>query len=104
MAELQQIAKASFGQLVKAVVDINKGIMVVGGDLHADQEKLLLEKGSKQQDLWGINLYPFLPEKDWIEYDSMINLRPSADNLTRAVDNPQKREIIRKVVSNLVMR
>jgi len=96
------MAKVGFGNLVKAVVDIKQGIMVVDASLHADEEALLLESGSSQADLWGINLYPDLTGKDMIEFDSMINLRPSQGNLTRSVDDPRFREHIRKIVSVLV--
>ena len=96
--ELGQIAKRRFGNIVKAVVDIQKEIMVIDAELHADQEALLLEQGSSQEDLWGINLYPELKGEDFIEFDSMINLRPSAGNLTRNVDNPQIRKTIVSVV------
>jgi len=96
--ELGQIAKRRFGNIVKAVVDIQKEIMVIDAELHADQEALLLEQGSSQGDLWGINLYPELKGEDFIEFDSMINLRPSVGNLTRNVNDPQMRKTIVSVV------
>lgn len=96
--QLDRIAKRRFGNLVKAVVDIQKGIMVIDADLHADQEALLLEQGSSQEDLWGINLYPQLKGEDFIEFDSMINLRPSVGNLTRSVNDAQIRKTIVSVV------
>ena len=102
--ELKEMAKATFGDLVKAVVDINQAIMVVDAELHADEEALLIENGSAQGDLWGINLYPELDGSDFIEFDSMINLRPSQGNRSRSVDNPEVREIIRKMVADLVSR
>jgi hypothetical protein len=64
--ELKQMAKMKFGDLVKAVVDIEKRIMAVDAELHADEEALLIENGSKQQNLWGVNIYPDLIRKDWI--------------------------------------
>lgn len=104
LQELKKMAKAGFGNLVKAVVDMEKGIMAVDGELHSDQEALLLEKGSKQKDLWGINLYPDNNKDDFIEYDSMINLRPSQNNLTRGVDDPKIRKKIINTVNNLIKR
>lgn len=103
LQELKKMAKAGFGNLVKAVVDIENEIMAVDGELHSDQEALLLEKGSKQKDLWGINLYPDNKD-DFIEYDSMINLRPSQNNLTRGVDDPKIRKKIINTVNNLIKR
>ncbi len=102
--ELKEMSKKMFGDLVKAVVDIEKEIMAVDAELHADQEKLLLENGSFQKDLWGINLYPEIQDEDWIEFDSMINLRPSQDNRSRSVDNLKTRETIIKIVNDLVVK
>jgi hypothetical protein len=99
---LRRMAETGFGNLVKAVVDVERGIMAVGGELHADEEALLLERGSKQRDLWGINLYPDLSEDERIEFDSMINIRPTQGNRSRGVDDPQAREVIRLVVQSLI--
>lgn len=102
--ELKAMAANGFGTLVKAVVDVGSGVVVVDGELHADQEALLLEQGSRQEDLWGINLYPEVDGDDWLEYDSMINLRPAAGNRSRGVDDPAVRERIRQIVSERVVR
>lgn len=102
--ELRQMAQARFGDMVKAVVDLRRGVMRLDADLHADQEAELLAEGSAQQDLWGINLYPELPEADWLEFDSMINLRPSVGNRSRGVDDPGAREGIVRLVQRLVRR
>lgn len=102
VAELEEFAKARFGDLVKAAVDIEKGIMAIGGELHADEEALLLEQGSKQENLWGINIYPILKGDDFIEFDSVINIRPSQANRSRGVENPELREKIKQIVNNLV--
>ncbi len=100
--ELKQMSQKMFGGLVKAVVDIELGVMAVDGELHADEEKLLLENGSKQENLWGINIYPELEEKDRIEFDSMINLRPSQENMTRSVDDPKIQNQIISIVKKLI--
>jgi hypothetical protein len=102
--ELRIMAKERFGDLVKGVVDIERGILLLDADLHADQEAELLAEGSSQRDLWGINLYPELPEADWLEFDSMINLRPSFGNRSRGVDNAATRETIATLVRRLVRR
>lgn len=102
ISELMQMAEKMFGNLIKAVVDIKKEIMVVDAELHSDEEALLLENGSEQKDLWGINLYPELINEDFIEFDSMINLRPSCGNLSRDIDNPRIRENIIKIINKLV--
>lgn len=103
--ELRDIAQRTFGNIVKAVVDVEKEIMVIGGDLHADEETVLLEKGSKQKDLWGINLYPELRHSDdWLEFDSMINIRPSLGNKTRGVEDEKTKTKIVKVINQLVKK
>jgi len=70
--ELKEMSKRMFGNLVKAVVDIEKELMAIDAELHADQEAYLLENGSVQQNLWGINLYPEMQGEQMIEFDSMI--------------------------------
>jgi hypothetical protein len=104
MDELRQMAVARFGDMVKAVVDLGRGIMLVDAEMHADQEAELLESGSAQRDLWGINLYPALTGDDWLEFDSMINLRPSFGNRSRGVDDEATRQAIRELINRLVRR
>ena len=88
--------------MVKAVVDIERGIIAVGGELHADEEAALIDDGSQQADLWGINIYPAFAEPEWIEFDSMINVRPSQGNRSRDVEDQSVRAMVRAVVSRLV--
>ena len=78
--------------------------MAIGGELHADEEALLLQHGSRQADLWGINLYPERPAPAFIEFDSMINVRPSQGNRSRGVDDAAVRAQIRDIVARLVVR
>ena len=104
LSELKEITEKTFGILVKAVVDIEKGIMAIDAELHSDEEALLLENGSRQRDIWGINLYPAQSGNDFIEFDSMINLRPSQGNMSRGVDNPEAREKIIAVVNKIIKR
>ena len=98
---LKEIAEQRFGDLVKGVVDVKKGIMALGGEMHADEEAALLENGSVQDDLWGINIYPDKPKEEWLEFDSMINIRPRANNRSRSVEDQVIREKIIKIVSAL---
>lgn len=102
LPELRTIARGRFGHLVKAVVDLCRAVMAVDGELHADLEALLLEDGSQPFDLWGINLYPDLEGEDWIEFDALINLRPSAGNQTRGVEDERIQAQIREVVHRWV--
>ena len=102
--ELTAIAAEQFGDLVKAVVDVARGIMVIGGELHADEEAILLEQGSRQEDLWGINLYPGKSPEEWVEFGSLINVRPSRGNRSRGVEDPATRAKIVEIVGKLVPR
>ncbi len=100
--ELKKIAENMFGNMVKAVVDIKKRIMAVGGELHSDEEALLIKNGSLQKDLWGINIYPEIKGDVRIEFDSMINLRPSQGNRSRGVDDPETRKRVIEIVNKLI--
>ena len=99
---LHDVADAQFGDMVKAVVDIEKGWMAIGGELHADEEAVLLEAESRQKNLWGINLYIDLPHEEWIEFDSMINVSPARANRSRSVENAGIRNQISDIVHRLV--
>lgn len=102
--EIKLMTQRMHGGLVKGVIDITKEIMVLDADLHADEEKYLLELGSKQDDLWGINLYPDLTNKDFIEFDSMINVRPRLNNFTRGITNKELQVKIVSIVNKLVLK
>ena len=93
-----------FGNLVKVVVDIEREIVAIDGELHADLAELLAGNGSRYENLWGINIYPEIKTDDWIEFDSMINLKPLLGNRTRGVDNTETKEKILRIVSRIVKR
>ncbi|OGW90571.1 MAG: hypothetical protein A3D28_00770 [Omnitrophica bacterium RIFCSPHIGHO2_02_FULL_63_14] len=99
---VRHMAAAGFGNMVKAVVDVERGLLAVDAELHADLEAALLQDGSRQQDLWGINLYPDAPGDEFLEFDSMINLRPSQGNTSRGVEDERRRAAIRALVGRLV--
>jgi hypothetical protein len=101
-AQLATLAESQFGDMVKAVVDLRRRVMAVAGELHSDEEAALIEDGSAQADLWGINLYPAESGDAWIEFDSMINVRPSKGNRSRTVDDADTRMRIREIVAALV--
>ena len=101
--ELARLAEGRFGDLVKAVVDVDRGIMAIDAELHADEEATLLDDGSVQANLWGINLYPAEHGRlDWIEFDSMINVRPNQGNRSRSVEDAGRRKRIIAIVEALV--
>jgi hypothetical protein len=99
---LSAIAATQFGDMVKAVVDVERGVMAIGGELHSDEEAALMDDGSRQGSLWGINLYPAESEDAWIEFDSMINVRPSQGNRSRNVEDTVLRDRIRQIATRLV--
>lgn len=96
--ELKKMA-VKFGNMVKAVVDTDRELIAVDAELHSDLEALLIDNGSKQKSLWGINLYPDMPGNDFIEFDSMINMRPSQGNRSRGVDDKAISKKIIEIVS-----
>lgn len=102
--ELQQMAAGLFENMVKAVVDVDREWIALDAELHSDLEALLLQEGSQQADLWGINLYPEEAGEEFIEFDSMINLRPSQGNRSRGVDSKALRKKIAGVVTQRISR
>ena len=103
LSELKHMAQNMYGQIVKADVDVAKKIIVVDAEMHADIEAFMLENGSKQEDLWGINLHPDKFDTDgFIEFDSMINIRPRQGNRSRFVEDEKIRQQIIAIVQGVV--
>ena len=101
---LREFIHPDFMNMVKAVVDVQKGIMALGGELHADEELVLTEREhSTRADTWGINLYPDQIGEDFIEFDSMINLKPAFGNRSRRVEDLATQEQIKKIVATLIL-
>ena len=101
-AELKAYAANTFGDMIKCVADVDKGLLAIDADLHADLERMLLEKGSEQTSLWGFNLYPDETDEDFIEYDSLINIRSWQGNPSRDVLDKDVREKIARIVNNYI--
>jgi hypothetical protein len=78
--------------------------MAVGGELHSDEEAFLIETNSRQENLWGINIYTERELDEMIEFDSMINIRPRQNNRSRYVEDDQIRKEIIRIVESLVKR
>lgn len=105
IAKLKEMSKKMFGELVKAMVDIEKEIMAVDAPMHADLMQFLIEnEGCKANNLWGINIYPEKGGDDFVEFDSMMNLKPHLGNKTRGVDDEKIREKIIFIVGKLVKK
>jgi len=100
--EIKTMATATFGNLLKAVVDVDREVIAVDAELHSDLEALLLDDGSKQKNLWGINFYPEIQGDGFIEFDSMINMRPSQGNRSRGIENEEMRKKIIAIVTKRI--
>jgi hypothetical protein len=103
-AELQRLVQRRFEDMVKFVVDVARGVAAVGGELHADEEALLLDDGSRQEDLWGANYYPGRGEDGCLEYTSLINIRPSQGNRSMVVEDDAVRSRVREIAFALIGR
>lgn len=105
VAELKEMAEKMYGGLVKGVVDVGKELLVLDAEMHADEEQYLLEHGSQQEDLWGINLYPDkFGSDDFIEFDSLINIRPRQRNMSRGVEDEELRKKITSIIEKIVKK
>jgi len=101
-AELARLVARHFRDMVKFVVDVERGVIAIGGELHADEEAVLLEAGSRQQDLWGANYYPGRGREHCLEYTALVNIRPAQGNRSMEVQDPDLRERIRVVAFALI--
>ena len=103
-SQLAELVTRFFTDMVKYVVDVDRGIAAVGGELHADAEQLLLDAGSRQEDLWGANYYPDRDPVDCIEFTSLINIRPSQGNRSMEIENDDIRDRVRELTHQLIGR
>ena len=103
LKELREMAEKMYGNLVKADVDVAKKIVIIDMGMHADGEAELLKQGSQQKDIWGINLHlDDFGTEDFIEFDSMINIRPRQNNPSKDVLVPEIRSQIAEIISEVV--
>lgn len=102
--ELWNDREVKFEDMIKMVVDVEQEIIAADAELHADLEALLLDNGSRQCDLWGINIYPDKNEDDYIEYTALINIRPSQENRSMEVEDTSVRSKIREICARLLQR
>lgn len=101
---LNELAQNFYGEMIKAVADVDKGLIALDAELHSDLERMLLENGSSQESLWGFNIYPQLDGDDFVEFDSLINIRPRQNNRSRDVENPAIREEILSLVGKFIKK
>ena len=103
LSELNSTAQKMFGSLVKGTVDVKKEIVAIDAELHSDLAEFLVENGSHGQNLWGFNIYPELGGDEWLEFDSMINVKPNINNRTRNIENPQTKKIAEEIIKKFIV-
>ena len=101
-AQAHEIGKEFYDDMVKGVVDIHKEIMGVGGEYYMDANTVLIEHGSVQGSVWGFNVYPQRKREEWIEYTSLINIRPAVENRTMTVEDKAIRDRMKKIIEALI--
>src|SRR3989344_7308908 len=102
LQELREIAKEFYITMAKGVVDIEKEIVVFGGEYHADANEIILENGSLQSDVWGFNVYFDKPRDSWIEYISLINIRPQAGNMEMEVQDENIKDKMKTIINSKI--
>ena len=100
--ELAKIANEGFGEIIKIVVDIENKILAVGGEMHSDEAEALFDAGSKSENLWGINIFPNKPRENWIEFNSLINIKPTI-NQSMDIENQEIKEKIVKIINDIIV-
>ena len=100
--ELESFLRRPFSNMIKFVVDVERKTIALGGQLHSDAEFLLLEAGSAQEDLWGGNLHFGKTQKPFVEFTSLINIRPSQGNTSLEVKDELLQDQMRSVLRKLL--
>lgn len=100
--QLKKLAEKNFGNMIKGVIDIERKIIALGGELHADAETVLLQKGCQQKNLWGFNIYTDQTIDNRLEYTSFINIRPSQGNNSLEIQKEELRKKIKRIIDKLI--
>lgn len=103
LAELREVAQEFYKTMIKGVVDVKNDIIAFGGEYHIDANQKLIERGLKQKDIWGFNVYLDRPRDTWIEYISLINIRPSAGNADMEVSDPKIRKKMKQIIDSKII-
>jgi hypothetical protein len=102
--EVKELAKLWYGEMIKGVVDIERDIIALGGEFHRDANDVLIENGSKQSDVWGFNVWLSKSKKDWLEYNSLINIRPAQNNRLMDIEDDVLRDKMRVIIERIIKR
>jgi len=100
--DVRRLAQEIYHDMVKGVADIDRGVIALGGEWHMDANKVLVEEGSSQEQVWGFNIYPDKQGDDAIEYISLINIRPHQENRSMEIADPAIRDAIRSILKQLI--
>lgn len=103
LEELKVLAKEFYGSMIKGVADIERGVVAFGGEYHMEANMALIEDGSGQSNLWGFNIYFKKPREDWLEYTSLINIRPVAGNFDMMIGDEQIRQKVKEIVNSKIV-
>ena len=103
ISELREIAKEFYTDMIKGAVDIERGIVALGGEYHIDASTKLTDNGSKQKDVWGFNIIFSKPKEDWFEYTALINIRPASNNRSMFIEDEKIRDKIKKIVNSKII-
>ena len=101
--ELIDMAKENYGDMTKAVVDIEKEVMAIGGEFHSDASVVLVEQeGSNQEHIWGINIYPEKEKNKRLEFNSLVNIKPLKNNRNAEIESEEIKDKIKNIVNRLI--
>ena len=103
LEELEALAKEFYGSMIKGVADIERGVVAFGGEYHMDANITLIEDGSSQLNLWGFNVYFKKPREEWLEYTSLINIRPTAGNFDMMIDDKKIRQKVKEIINSKII-
>lgn len=101
--ELKKLAKTFYITMIKGVVDIDREVVAFGGEYHMDANIVLLENESEQKNIWGFNLYFDRPQNEWIEYTSLINIRPQVGNNDMEVQDENVKDVMKKIINSKII-
>ena len=88
-----------YPRLIKIAVDIRQKVLAGGGEMHADCERVLLDNGSEQDDIWGANWYP---GEQRVEYEALINIRPRLGNRSIVIQSEEIRQAVKAITLDIL--
>lgn len=103
-AEIREIAREFYGSIIKGVADIEREVLALGGEYHSDALDILIDNGSRGEDVWGFNitLDSDQPLDERIEYISLINIRPAKGSRDMEIKDVQLKDRIRDIIKKRI--